>query len=104
MEKAGWIYILTNKHHTTLYIGVTNNLARRVKEHQTKYYRKSFTAQYNVCKLIYYEFFPSMKDAMLREKQLKRWSRVKKEWLIGMKNPGWEELEGPFGFATLSEA
>ena len=45
--------------------------------------------------LIYYEFFPSMKDAMLREKQLKRWSRVKKEWLIGMKNPGWEALDCP---------
>lgn len=84
--------MITNNHHTTLYIGVTNNLVRRVKEHQNKFYPKSFTAQYNVCVLVYYEFFPSIKDAMLREKQLKRWRRDKKEWLIGLMNPEWEDL------------
>ena len=92
MEKGGWVYIMTNKHHTTLYIGVTNHLVRRVHEHQTKFNPKSFTAQYNVCKLVYYEFFPLIEDAILREKQLKRWSRVKKEWLIEMMNVRCEDL------------
>lgn len=97
MEKGGWVYIMTNKHHTTLYIGVTNHLVRRVNEHQIKYNPKSFTAQYNVCKLVYYEFFPLIEDAILREKQLKRWSRVKKEWLIEMMNVRWEDLTDLLG-------
>jgi putative endonuclease len=92
MNKGGWVYIMTNRHHTTLYIGVTNNLMRRVQEHQTKFNPKSFTAQYNVCVLVYYEFLPTIMEAILREKQLKRWSRAKKEWLIEMENPDWDDL------------
>jgi len=92
MEKGGAIYIITNKNKTTLYVGVTSDLYRRIREHQTKKYPKSFSARYNLSLLMYYETFHSIEEAILREKQLKTGSRKKKEALINSINPNWEDL------------
>ena len=86
-----YIYILSNKANTVLYIGVTNNLARRVYEHQEKLV-KGFTEKYNINKLVYYEQTNEAMVAIEREKQLKKWSRKKKEWLIEQSNPLWTDL------------
>jgi putative endonuclease len=87
-----YVYILTNYNHTVLYVGVTNNLSRRVSEHETKYYEKSFSAKYNTDKLVYYENFDNPSDAIAREKQLKNWHREWKVNLITAANPRWERL------------
>jgi putative endonuclease len=92
MEKGGYMYIVTNKSKTTLYTGVTNNLQRRVWEHRTHYNPSSFTARYNLEYCIYYEYFANIELAILREKQLKKWTREKKEALIKTMNPAWEDL------------
>ena len=86
-----FIYIMTNKYNTVLYIGVTNNLIRRCHEHK-KQTIKGFTSKYNVHKLVYYETTTEIESAILREKQLKRWNRNKKEQLIKRQNPQWEDL------------
>ena len=86
-----YIYILSNKANTVLYIGVTNNLARRVYEHQEKLV-EGFTEKYNINKLVYYEQTSEATVAIEREKQLKKWSRKKKEWLIEQSNPLWTDL------------
>ena len=90
--KPGYIYILTNKNNTTLYVGVTSNLVQRVKQHKTKFHKKAFTAQYNLDKLVYYEAFQMIGDAIAREKQLKAGSRAKKVALINSLNPEWNDL------------
>ena len=92
MEKGGCIYIVTNEHHTTLYIGVTADLPGRIMEHREKIYRNSFTSRYNLSKLVYYEMFHSIEEAIEREKQLKAGSRKKKEQLITTLNPEWNDL------------
>ncbi len=79
--KAYYVYILTNKYNTALYVGVTNNIIRRVYEHKNKLV-KGFTERYNLDKLIYYEVTDSIESAILREKQIKNYSRAKKEILI----------------------
>ena len=79
MERGGCVYIMTNKNNTVLYIGVTSVLKERTYEHQTKKYKKSFTAKYNADKLVYYEYFSSIEEAIAREKQLKSGSR-KRNW------------------------
>ena len=86
-----WVYILTNQRRTVLYIGVTNGLLKRVSEHSLAGH-SSFARRYHVSTLIYYENFNDPRDAIDREKQLKRWSRLKKETLIGRFNPGWIDL------------
>lgn len=91
MTKEPSVYILTNFTHTVLYVGVTSDIRKRVWQHKHKIV-KGFTQQYNVDKLIYFEFLPSMKDAILREKQLKKWSRAKKEHLINTRNPEYNDL------------
>jgi len=73
-----WVYIVTNASRTVLYIGVTNNLERRTLEHKTKQV-KGFTSRYNCSYLLYYEESPHVGAALEREKQLKKWSRAKKE-------------------------
>lgn len=83
---------MTNERHTTLYIGVTSDLFSRVLEHKERKYPKSFTARYNLIKLIYYESFYSIDEAIAREKQLKSGSRVTKEELISRLNPEWLDL------------
>ncbi|WP_309640994.1 GIY-YIG nuclease family protein [Flavobacterium sp.] len=90
--KSPHIYILTNKNNTTLYIGVTSNLKERITQHKEKKYQKSFSAQYNLDKLVYFESIPTMIEAIAREKQLKAGSRAKKEALINALNPKWNDL------------
>ena len=103
MEKLGYVYIMTNKHKTTLYIGVTNNLARRVNEHRNHLIKGSFSDKYNLEYCIYYEVFTRFDSAIRREKELKKWNRKKKEELINKKNPEWRELEVPHFAALLQE-
>lgn len=91
MEQQSFIYILTNNHHTTFYIGVTNNLARRIFEHKEKL-TKGLSKKYNLDKLVYYEMFSDITLAIAREKQLKGGSRKKKFDLINNFNPNWEDL------------
>ena len=90
--KPGFIYILTNKNNTTLYIGVTSNLPKRILEHKEKRYENSFSARYNLNKLVYFEQFQIIGDAIAREKQLKGGNRVTKINLINNFNPNWNDL------------
>ena len=90
--KGGAVYIMTNENHTTLYVGVTSDLIARVTQHKEKSYKTSFTARYNLTKLVYYETFHSIEEAINREKQLKAGSRKKKEALINSINPEWNDL------------
>ncbi|MBP5242332.1 MAG: GIY-YIG nuclease family protein [Clostridia bacterium] len=90
-----YIYILTNAGNTVLYIGVTNNIERRLYEHKNKL-SDGFTKKYNVNKLVYLETFSVPNDAIAREKQLKQWSRAKKEQLINAANPDWKDLSEEF--------
>ena len=92
MEPAAWIYILANKHNTTLYIGVTNNLPTRIWEHLTKVNKGSFTARYNLTKLVYYEGFELIVEAIRREKYIKGKSRKWKDDLIKSVNPEFKDL------------
>ncbi len=86
-----YIYILTNKTNSVVYIGVTNDLVRRCHEHKMKLI-KGFTEKYNVDKLVYYEVFDDINLAIAREKQLKGYSRAKKDLLIDKANPERVEL------------
>lgn len=90
--KPGFIYIVTNKYNTTLYIGVTSNLPKRILEHIEKRFENSFTSRYNLNKLVYYEQFQMIGDAIAREKQLKGGSRFAKIKLIEGVNPLWKDL------------
>ena len=83
---------MTNEYNTTLYVGVTADLPGRVMEHKEKVYPNSFTARYNLTKLVYYEAFHSIEEAIAREKQMKAGSRRKKEELIKALNPTWKDL------------
>jgi putative endonuclease len=90
--KPGFIYIITNKNNTVLYIGVTSNLSNRIREHKEMRYQNSFSARYNLNKLVYYEAFQMIGDAIGREKQLKAGSRAVKLALIHSMNPKWNDL------------
>lgn len=92
MKHGGYIYIITNKNNTTLYVGVTANLQRRIWQHQTHYYGNSFSKRYNLTKLVYFEFFSRIEEAIAREKQLKAGSRMKKVNLINSFNHNWSDL------------
>ncbi len=92
MKRGGCIYIMTNLHHTTLYVGVTSDLYIRAIEHRDKKYPRSFTARYNLTKLVYYEVFHSIQEAIIREKQIKAGSRADKIALIQTVNPNWKDL------------
>jgi putative endonuclease len=83
---------MTNDRHTVLYVGVTNNLESRVFDHKVKRNKRSFTAKYNCKKLVYYEEFIEIKEAIHREKQLKKYHRKWKEELIEGKNSEWKDL------------
>jgi len=88
--KEFFVYILTNPAKTTLYIGVTNNLAARLKEHwENRGRTETFAGKYFCYNLIYFEVSPSVNVAIAREKELKKWSRQKKEALIHTSNPDW---------------
>ena len=83
--------MMTNKNNTTLYTGVTNDLPRRVFEHKNKL-AEGFTRKYNINKLVYYEIYEDIYEAITREKQIKGGSRAKKVQLIEEKNPSWNDL------------
>ena len=87
-----YVYILTNKHGTVLYTGVTKDLVRRVYEHKNHADKDSFTAKYNVTKLVYFEQTTDVRSAIEREKQIKSWSRDRKTSLIFEMNPQWVDL------------
>ncbi len=89
-----FVYIMTNEYRTTLYIGMTNNIQRRIAQHyfDSQNSGKSFAGKYNCIYLIYYEGFENARDAIAREKELKRWRREKKNKLITDFNPKWETL------------
>jgi putative endonuclease len=89
--KQPHIYIMTNIKNTTLYIGVTSQLLQRVYQHKSKL-TLGFTNKYNLNKLVYFEKFETMYDAITREKQLKNWRRAWKENLIEQINPNWLDL------------
>ncbi len=85
------IYILSNKKNGTLYIGVTSNLVQRIWQHKNRV-NQGFSTKYNLDKLVYYEIITDIKDAILREKQLKKWRRQWKLNLINEQNPNWVDL------------
>jgi putative endonuclease len=91
MSKLFYIYIVTNQKNNVLYTGVTNDLRVRVLQHRNKTY-KGFTSKYNVDKLVYFEVFEEMNNAIHREKQIKAGSRSKKMELITARNPQWNDL------------
>ena len=86
-----YIYILTNKDNSVMYIGVTNDLRRRLYEHKNQEI-DGFTKKYNVYKLVYFEEYSDIGDAIAREKQLKGWVRLKKNLLVEKQNPNWNDL------------
>ena len=87
-----YVYFLTNIRKTVLYVGVTSNLQRRVSQHKSGLL-EGFTKKYNVRHLIYFEQFKDIEKAIAREKQLKGWSRIKKNRLIASTNPSWIEIQ-----------
>ena len=91
MNQHPAVYILASRRNGTLYIGVTSNLAKRTGQHKNDQ-GESFTKQYSVHTLVYYELHPTMLDAMRREKRLKKWNRAWKLELIERVNPDWKDL------------
>ena len=87
-----YVYFLTNKDNKVLYVGVTNNLLRRIYEHRNSLDPKSFTSRYRVNKLVYFECTNDVKLAIEREKQIKGWNRKHKDKLIESINPQWKDL------------
>jgi putative endonuclease len=86
-----FVYILASQRNGTLYVGVTNNLARRIHEHREKII-EGFTSQYNVTKLVWFDQTDSIEEAISHEKRLKRWQRAWKISLIEKTNPSWNDL------------
>jgi putative endonuclease len=89
-EYQFWVYILSNRSHV-LYIGVTNSLHRRILEHR-KQIPDAFTTRYKITRLVYFESYQYINNAIAREKELKHWTRAQKIALIESVNPAWEEL------------
>jgi putative endonuclease len=88
---AGFIYIMSNRRDGALYVGVTNNLSRRVFEHREGAV-EGFTSRYGLKRLVYYESYPDIRDALQREKNMKHWPRLLKLALIQEMNPDWNDL------------
>ena len=91
MNKTYYVYLITNWNNKVLYIGVTNNLERRLYEHKNKLI-KGFTEKYNINKLVYFEQTDDIYSAITREKEIKQWRREKKNNLVESKNKPWEDL------------
>jgi putative endonuclease len=91
MQTESYVYLLANKYNNVLYTGVTNDLIRRVYEHKNKL-MAGFTQKYNVDRLVYFEVCSGIVVAIEREKQIKGWSRKKKQDLINSLNPEWNDL------------
>jgi len=90
-ERTYYVYLLISKTNRVMYVGVTNDLTRRVYEHQNKLV-KGFTEKYNVNKLVYYEQTSNVITALNREKEIKKWRREKKNALVVQTNPEWNDL------------
>jgi putative endonuclease len=90
-DRHYWVYVLASRIGGTLYIGVTNDLVRRVYEHREGFV-EGFTARYKVTRLVYYEQFDDAENAIRREKRLKKWNRAWKVRLIEQTNPDWLDL------------
>ena len=91
MQHNYFIYILTNRTNKLVYIGVINDLRRRIYEHKNKLF-PGFTRKYNLNKLVYFERYQNIDEAILREKRLKKWKRSWKDDLINKANPDWKDL------------
>ncbi|GIK43219.1 MAG: nuclease [Chloroflexota bacterium] len=91
MSQSYYVYLLTNWNDQVIYVGVTNNLERRLYEHKHKLVQ-GFTAKYNVNKLVYFEETPDINAALHREKEIKKWRREKKNNLVTSMNPEWQDL------------
>lgn len=89
--KGGWVYMMTNKPHGVLYIGVTADLIRRASQHRAGEI-EGFTQRYNLKRLVYFERHDDIRDAIAREKVLKKWNRAWKDELIAKENPNWDDL------------
>ena len=89
--KRSWVYILTNKNKTVLYIGVTSDLVQRIWQHKNDVV-EGFTKKYGVHMLVWYELHEDMESAIIREKRLKKWNRAWKLRLIEERNPNWDDL------------
>ncbi|MFN8315221.1 MAG: GIY-YIG nuclease family protein [Chitinophagales bacterium] len=92
MERGGYVYIVSNKSHSVIYIGVTSQLRSRIYEHKNHLYSNSFSHRYNLEDIVYYECFFSIEEAIAREKQIKKWRREKKDAIINEFNPQWIDL------------
>jgi putative endonuclease len=92
MQKGGWVYFMANQHNNVLYVGVTSELNLRVQQHKAKANPKSFTAKYNCDKLVYFESYASIEEAISREKNIKNWKREWKDQLVNKSNPKWIDL------------
>jgi putative endonuclease len=90
-----YVYLMTNKYDTVLYAGITNNLKRRMYEHQNKII-DGFTRKYNCTKLVWYSEFSEPQEAIEYEKRIKKWKREYKENLINQLNPEWKDLSADF--------
>ena len=86
-----YVYILTNRYRNVLYTGMTNDLIRRVYEHRNHLIKDSFTARYNVTRLVYFETTEDVRSAIEREKQIKSWPWTRKDQLVESQNPTWED-------------
>ena len=91
MTGTYYVYLLTNWNNKVIYLGVTNNLERRLYEHKNKLV-KGFTEKYNVNKLVYFEETQDVTAAIAREKEIKKWRREKKNQLVEQMNPNWKDL------------
>ena len=87
-----YVYILANATNTAIYVGVTNDLVRRMYEHRHELNPNSHTARYGIHRLVYYEYTNDSYSAISREKQIKGWNRARKNKLVETRNPGWEDL------------
>jgi putative endonuclease len=92
MQRGGTVYIMTNIHDQVFYTGVTSDLISRISEHKEKVHPESFTAKYNILKLVYFQAFPTIEEAIAEEKRIKGGNRSQKIRLISSMNPEWKDL------------
>lgn len=91
VSRAYFVYVLASKRNGTLYVGMTGDLERRIREHKDGLF-DGFTKRYNVHQLVHYEQYESPLEAIQREKNIEKWNRKWKLWLIEQNNPGWKDL------------
>ena len=100
MAHTYYVYLLTNWNNKVMYVGMTNNLERRMYEHK-KQLVKGFTQKYNINKLVYFEETQEVNTAIMREKEIKKWRRRKKDFLVNNANPQWKDLSIDFQDSSL---